>query len=393
MPLLRGGSWSVAGIKLPEFGVTEKAAKIVSGNRTTDLSNALRGANAQVPTTPTYNYSNAQSQPQLNPEVLGAKDPSQQQRQSGTGAQAPVSAPVTNTNFINDQLNVGNDQIDLDYNSYVDSLNAQEGAYRGEAANAESAIQTQAGRARTQLAQDKASKEQGLTNYETDANKSYSTATQTARDMYRQVQQQNIAQLSAQGLSSSSVAEALAEKLGVETARRITSAAGSLADVVTNINKERKNLGEFYQTKVTELEQEVTNNIAGIRSQLMTGIDALNRARNVAASERANRRQALLVDAQSAIAQIQQQAQAYQQSLAQWKAENDARFANTAKDLPGVMDNYRRQLAEQTQQYGSEFTLAPQFNADQYGNIIPTGVSVSKKKTENDPNSLDNPFL
>lgn len=377
----------MAGIKLPEFGITEAIQKIVSPQSSYTAqggSNLIGGSKAYSSSVPSTSNQMQSSGSVLGDSstVYGPAYNGPVAKSTGTGAQAPVSQPVAPTNNIQDQLNVGNNQIDLDYNSYLNDLSAQENQYRGEASAAESAINTQADRARTQFAQEKAAKEQGLGDYETSANKAYTSAMQQARDIARQAQQQNIAQLSAQGLSSSSVAEALAEKLGVETARRVSEASGSLADVVTNINKERKTLGEYYQSKLSQLEQDVTSNIGQIRSQLLSGIDALNRARNVAASERAQRRQQLLVDAQSSIAQIQQQAQAYQQALSTWSAQKDASLTEVGKNLPQIWANYTQGLQRVTQSLPAGLEATPSFSIDNNGNVIPTSVNVSKAKKE-----------
>ena len=39
---IRGGSWSIGGFKLPEFGLTERAASFLSGGKQTDLSKAIQ---------------------------------------------------------------------------------------------------------------------------------------------------------------------------------------------------------------------------------------------------------------------------------------------------------------------------------------------------------------
>lgn len=40
----RSGSWSVFGVPLPEYGITERLAKLASGGKTTDLSSAITGS-------------------------------------------------------------------------------------------------------------------------------------------------------------------------------------------------------------------------------------------------------------------------------------------------------------------------------------------------------------
>jgi hypothetical protein len=328
-------------VKLPDFGITEKLAGIVSGGKTTDLSNALTGktqAYTPVPQIKGYAteadivpYSNTPGTSKLG----GAFSPT---RTTGGSSNQAGNSVVTN-DLLNNQLSNGNSQIDTDYNSYISDLNAQEQNLRGQADVYGQQLSNQAESAKTALGAEKTTKESGLATQEQTANKQASSALQQARDLYRQVQQRNIAQLSGVGLSSSSVAEALAERLGVETARRVAGVTGSQQEILQNIAKERSSLNDYYQRRLTDLDSELSTQKNALQQQLISGINQINNARNVAASERAQARQNLLSQTQSALAQLTANAQAFQQSLDQWKAQNETRLGQVGQDLPSLFQS------------------------------------------------------
>ncbi len=260
-------------------------------------------------------------------QVLGVSAP------FGGGSTGQSSVPAgmgTLTNNINSQLNTGLSAIDSGYNDFVSQINTQQGNVERSAADATANVDVNAQGAKTALTNQQTTANQSYDTQAQTANKQASSALQQSRDLYRQLQQQNVAQLSGAGLSSSSVAEALAENLGVETARRIAGVTGSRDEVLNNISRERTNLNNYVSQQMTDLEGKITAAKNTIQTQLLNSIDQLNNQRNVAASQKANSRQQLISDAQGQIANLQAQAQNFAQSLEQWHAQNTSKLQNTA---------------------------------------------------------------
>ncbi len=270
--------------------------------------------------------------PTTSGSVLGAS----------TGPSTPVGSSgqpssINNAvNGVNGQLQSGLGQIDQGYNDYISQIDTQQGNVQRSAADATAGVDVNAQGARNQLGNQLNTANASYDTQSQQATKQGATATQQARDLYRQLQQQNVAQLSGSGLSSSSVAEALAENLGVETARRIAGVTGSTQEVLQNISKEKTNMGNYVNQQLSDLEAKVGAAKNSIQTQLLNSIDQLNNQRNVAASQKAQSRQQLIQDAQSQVASLQQQAQDFQQSLQQWQAQNSQKLQQTAVDFSKI---------------------------------------------------------
>jgi hypothetical protein len=275
-----------------------------------------------------------------------------------------AQTPGNNTlrNDVTNQLNSGNDIIDRDFQNYMSQLAGQENDLRAQSPLAEQKVNNAYTSATNSLNQQVQGKQQTLDTQQQQTATQEKSALQQARDLYRQTQQQNVAQLSGMGLSSSSVAEALAENQGVETARRIASVSSSAQDVYQNIQKERANLQDYVTTRTQELEQEKASQMAQIQQQLMQGLNQINSARNSAAVDKANKRQELLQQTQSAVAQLQAKAEEFQQSMQQWAAQNNAKLqAAASTDYSQHFNSFLQQLPGLTQMlpqgYGAEASL------------------------------------
>lgn len=322
-------------------------------------------------------------------DVLGAKDPSQIGITGGGANAAPAGNQGLEQN-INQQVNDLGSIIDRDYETAMGALASQEQGLRGQADVAGQAIQSQYGQAKTAVGEERATRESGITTQEQTATRQQASSLQQARDLYRQIQQQNIAQLSAAGLSSSSVAEGLAEKLGVETARRIAGVTGSTNEILQNLAGERTRVQTYYQQRLSDLEQTMTTQKAQIQQALIEGLNQLNSARNKAASDKSNRRQELITNAQSSLAQLQAQAQNFQQSLEQWQAQRAATLQQAQQFVLNPTDfsqlnNYAQQVSQLPQIGG--FQAVPTFDPTSGGYVKP-GVSYQKKPANQDEEAL-----
>lgn len=326
------GSW----FGLPDFGITEALA----GNRRTSQggSNLIGPQSAQTPSTSQVLPASTAF---VGPQYSG---PATSKTTGGGNAAAPTAPagqqPIRDD--IQNQLNSGNSIIDRDFDTALSILASQEGGIRRDAETATSQIQNQGQQARTALEDQRGTSLTGLSEQEQTAQKQAGSALQQARDLYRQMQQQNVAQLSATGLSSSSVAEALAERLGVETARRIAGVTGSRDEVIQNISKERARVENVFAQKKTELEQQIGLQIQEVQNSLLRGLDTINNARNQAATDKANARERLLQNAQSQVAQLQAQAQQFQQELQASAARRQASLNESLNLLIATPADFQR---------------------------------------------------
>jgi hypothetical protein len=294
---------------------------------------------------------------------------------TGTG-QSQAGTDLLNQN-INNQLNTGNEIIDRDYETAIAGLESQENTLRGSAGAAEQSIRASYAPARTAVQEVGATNLSKLGEEEATARGQEASGLRQARDLFRQTQQQNIAQLSGLGISSSSVAEALAERLGVETARRVAGVTGSANEIVQNIAQEKTRVETFTKQKLADLEQNLAAGIGQIQQGLIAGINQLNQARQVAAADKANRRAELLTNAQNAVNQLQAQAQQFSQALQQWNAQRSAALQESQSFLLNPTDfsglqNWTDQVSQLPSVGG--FNPVPTFESASGGYLKP-GVS------------------
>lgn len=258
--------------------------------------------------------------------------------------------------------------IDRDFESALAELGAQEQNLRGTADVATQNVNTQARQAKTALQEQQGTALGGIQTQEQTAQKQSASALQQARDLNRQLQQQNIAQLSSLGISSSSVSEALAERLGVETARRIAGVTGSRDEILQNLQAERSKINNVAAQKLSDLEQTVGAQIAEIQNNLLSGIRQINVARDTAARDKANRRAELLSSAQSQIAQLKAQQARFQQELeaaAQRRQQSVDQTLNLLTSTPADFSNLTSNV--------QALTPALQATGLQFSNISPSG--------------------
>lgn len=278
--------------------------------------------------------------------------------------------------------NNGNAQIEADYNQSMGMLDNAASGLQGQAAQAGGVIDTGASDTKNQIQNTQATAEAGTNASLATAEKQGTNAIQQARDVFRQTQQNNSAQLSALGISSSSVAEALAEKLGVDTARRIAGVTGNLQEVRQNATNELGRIKTYYQGQIQTLTQHVADQKAQIQNSLVQGLNQINAARNQAASDKAAARSNLISQVQSQIGQLTQQQQQFQQSLDQWAAQKSAALTPIAQD-PNYVQNLINTANTFNQQYAPQgFAFTPQVNVNAQGTM--TG-QVTPQKLPVDP--------
>lgn len=386
---IRGGSWSIGGFKLPEFGITEAIGGALNRPKTAQGGSNVLGANtqrAQAPApykAPTVQYINGGE----NYPAIGTSGNPYSKTTGGGGSIPTNNVPTQGGGqpyqMINDQQNNGNSQIDEDYNQAMSMFDQAQSGLQSQAGTANAQISNDAAGVATSLGAEQSTKEQSTNTSLQTAETQGTSAMQQARDVFRQTQQQNNAQLSALGISSSSVAEALAERLGVDVARRIAGVTGSLQEVRQNTVAELGRIKNYYSEKKTQLDQNVQIQKQQIQQSLMQGLNQINSGRNQASAAKSEARANLLSQVQQQVYALTAQQQQFDQSLKQWAAQKSAALTPIAQD-PNYLNTLMNTANTFNQKFAATgFSFTPEVSYDSKGQM--TGKVVSGKKQEEDP--------
>lgn len=312
------------------------------------------------------------------PQVLGA---STSRVSSSSSSSTPQNSGIQSAQqTVQSNQDNGNAQIESDFNQAMEMLNNSESGLRSQAGAASGQIDTGAAQAKNEITNTQGVAEQGVSTSLQQGETAGKNAIQQARDLFRQTQQSNNAQLSALGISSSSVSEALAEKLGVETARRIAGVTGSVDEIRKNATAELGRIKTYYTGKIADVTNWVNDQKATIQNSLIAGINQINSARSQAASAKAQARSNLLSQVQSQLGQLAAQQQQFQQSLDAWAAQKSAALTPITQD-----PNYVQNLLAQTQRINEQFSpsgfvATPSFNVSSNGTY--TGQINTQKKPQ-----------
>jgi hypothetical protein len=388
---IKSPNWaSLAGIVgtslgLPEFHVSEaNAAEPIgpesgmAGQTVTPFSsNGQTMYSTGGGSTPSVDYSNAFSTPGATNTTVKKTGTT---GTTGGGGGADLGAGVKN---INDSASSGNSLIDQDYENTMSVLSGQEQVLRGQGQAAENQITSEAGNVTSQLGREQSTKQAGVESQLSTAENVRTSQMQSARDVFRQVQGENTAKLSALGISSSSVAEALAENLGIATARRIAGIEGTAAEIRQNATKEIAGIKNYFQEKITGVAQWVADQKVVLQNSLMAGLGQIAAARGQAAQAKAQQRAQLLSDVRTQIYNLTSQAQQFQQSLQAWAAQK----ADAVQPyLNEEFVNKQLALFSSLQQQYPNQDLSLNIEPSKTGGETSYGI-VNKKKTEDELNS------
>ncbi len=398
MAIGHAGSWKIGGYALPDFGLTERIGGALNRPSTPQGGSNLIGPQPQA-AGPVLGTSNYQA-PVYGPQAPGASflndNVIRLNQNTGGGGGGGGDSRLTELGkmsrnpsqedeyrrLLESQQNNMNAQIDADYDQAMSMLGSAEQGLRGQAGTAEGQITNEAAATRTSLGAEQATKEQGVQQNLSTAERQGTSAMQQARDLFRQQQQTNNAQMSALGISSSSVSEALAERLGVETARRIAGVTGSLDEVRQNATQELGRIKNYYSERATQIQDWVANEKAKIQNVLIQGLNQINNSRGQAASAKSQARAGLLQQVQQQIFEITQQQQQFDNSLRQWAAQKQAALTPIAQD-----PNYINKLMATAQTFNQQFAptgfnFVPEVSMNARGEM--TGQIRSQKNTQED---------
>jgi hypothetical protein len=354
-----------------------------------DLINSFRGTpKVQAAPAPTNKVVNTNTSNSLNGwgnTSSFAPQTTKTVTKSGGSYNTPSQATNNGSNqaydMINQQQEAGNQQIDADYESAMGMLSGAEQGLQSQAGVANQTIDQQMGATKNEIQNTQGTAEAATNKSLQTAEAEGRSAMQQARDVYGQVQQRNNAQLSALGISSSSVNEALAERLGVETARRIAGVTGGLGEARQNAVDELGRIKTYYQGKIEDMTRQSAIQKATIQNSLIQGLNQINQARGQAASDKAQARSSLLAQVQNQIYSLTQQQQQFQQSLQQWAS------TKTSALTPIANGEFEKELASKVAYFNQDPNISqsnlvayPTVNYNSSG--APTSGNITFKSTK-----------
>jgi hypothetical protein len=346
------------------------------------LSSQLNAYGAPLYTANAYNTSSrvVNTNPSTG-QVLGANTGPNPNPQPQPGPAPSTGGPIPGVEDINKQTEDYGAIIDQEYNDQMGILAGQEAGVGEQAGIANRTAEGGATSAKNAYAQEGQTKigaqEQNITTGQTQG----ATAMQQARDLFRQTQQQNIAQLSGLGISSSSVAEAMAETLGVETARRIAGVTGSVQEIVQNATKEIGNIKGYVAQKQAEVENDLKIKKDEIQAWVNQQINTIAGARNQAATAKAQQRMELFSNAQNIVSNLVNQAQTYQAQLDQWAQQKASTLSqySTPESAQNLLNNMMANL--QANYSPTQYDISGKMNYNNTSGYYPTTSVTPKKKT------------
>lgn len=304
---------------------------------------------------------------------------------SNSGYRAPVPA-APDFSGLNQQTDAYQDLIEQEYNNSISRINNEESSLRNQAGTAQSQVETDYFDVLNQLRAEQATKEEGVQSTLATGEKESTNQIQNARDLYRQMEQRNIAQLAGLGISSSSVAEGLGERLSVETARRMSGITNSQGEMRINATKELARVKDHFASATTNFNKLKANKIAEVNNSLLSGLQKLQSARNETSTAKQRGSMDLWVNAQNQVAQIQADYEKLKQAAQDWA--NKKATALIPLSVGDYNAAFETQMAKLQQQYDPsqfDFTINDE-GVDTYGRVN-RSVQVKPKKKDDENNS------
>ena len=208
--------------------------------------------------------------------------------------------------------------IEDSYNANSTYLNQIRGITETEATNARGALQGDYDVASSTLGQQKTKQLGSLDESGQTVQRNTANALGEARTTYNELGQKNQAYLSATGLGSSSVAEALQEKLGRDTFKAIENLTQNRDATLQNIEKQRGEVNQFYSTKEAELINGLNSAKQQITTQLQRSLAEVDRDRSLNEANRAAKKAEVIADARRVSSAASAEAAAQKQALDSW---------------------------------------------------------------------------
>lgn len=297
---MRRNPWletAATAFRLPEMGVSEQAAGYKPTQWTS--SNALAnweaqnflvgpggGGGAPAPTTP----------PPSGGKTLGVTTPTSYDNRSfflqpGSGESGGPSVE---------------DLVNAEYASANSQIAALEAQYKREMPLAQARIGSEYEAGKGEMEAREAGQLGELAGKRTETQLAEKSAISKVRQLYNDLQRQRIAELSAQGISSSSAAEGSMELLGRSTAQEMGGIRQTALSTLGEIQKEESGTKNWYNTKLTELQTQKNQALQELENKYLSSLDQISTIRAQSEEARALKRYDAMVRAKEQAFQIEQ---------------------------------------------------------------------------------------
>lgn len=368
------GSWG-----LPELGWTEAAAKFLSNNNTTDLSNAL-----------TFNYGNqSNNTPQITPPITSNNPNSP----TSTKTVAKISAPGTQATSFNQVPNSTpsvpsdqslNDQINSIYDPSMALLGQQESNVRSQADTQKQGLNDQA----TYLQQMLDSQVKQLQGQTTDQQNALDLGKRSALDqasnMFNQLQQQ-VQSKFGQGTGAGAF---ISDLQGQELLRNQGKIQSGYTDSVKAITDYANKVQEQSFTEYQRIQRELNTGIKSIDDELQNRLTAINGDRTQLQSAKNQQKMDVLRSAMENARNMQNQRDSALFNLNLWKEQQQTLVKNQISTL---QSGYADTLSGQQQNMDSA-TTNPGFSQFGGGNTNDNQATVYKNPYLKQQNSTEDPL-
>jgi hypothetical protein len=164
-------------------------------------------------------------------------------------------------------------------NRQGDETSQQYGLYQTQAG-------TQSNQAITEAQSQQKSQLGGLETSKQAVGQNTQTAIGQARQSYNELQQRNNAYLSAQGISSSSAAEAMQEGLSRNTLTALNNLTQNKDTALQTIESEKNKVDEFYGRQITNIRDNLTQTQNQIGLEMRVQLGKIQDSKNLAASQK-----------------------------------------------------------------------------------------------------------
>lgn len=306
---------------------------------------------------------------------------------NGAGQGNPPAPTPTSQPPSQEQYGLGDvyNQIEADYNGLMTTLSGREAEAQQTAGTARQRVETEFAPARTQLQQEETTRLGTIGTREQETQQAATSSIAEARRIYNELQQQAIAQLSGAGISSSSVAEALAEKIGRQTAERIFTVAQTRDQAISLLGEERTKVKNYIGEKLSNLEQQKTLALQNVQDWLLNSLRDINTQRGVADAYKAQQRSQSLLDYKNYVNQINLDNSRVAQALNVWAQNKDNGLAQAASYVMNIPEDIGAQS-----QYNPQAVNLGQ--GQQQMGFLPTGTITRQGLSGRTPEEQLQPF-
>lgn len=342
---ITSGSWSIGGVKLPEFGISEKISNAFGQGRTASGGSNLFGNQTQTVQVPS---SSGGFVPSGSAGAYGVQGGNYLQPKTTTnggtgglgGSQGQIlgaSSPDSSSGIISPTQNMGGsgseiDAINQQFNQFGQYLDSQasnanqnftetKGLYDTSKANAEKQYQGE------KQAQAESYSKQGSLNLG------------KVRQLLSDLNQRQAAQIGITG--GGSVSEALGERFG-------RSAQQNLGSVMDQTQTAIQRTNDFYNTALTKLQESYDTNVSQARQTLNDNLGQISLARTQSAAAKQNATMDAWRSYYSNVNQAKIQAAQFKANYDLWKSQQDNQLAATQGQNSSIQSAYNDGVSRPT---------------------------------------------